>query len=91
MSNLRCAKQEGLCKHTQTQTQTRKDDHTVTASSGKDIHQLIATMAVSPNIEEDAKLKRFYERYGFVETALLKEVGWKQGQWLDSRYLQLRI
>lgn len=57
----------------------------------RDIHQLLACMTVDPNHEQAEKLRRFYSRYGFVESALLKKVGWKWGQWLDTRYMQLEL
>ena len=65
--------------------------HTDNRNKERDIHQLLACMTVDPNHEQAEKLRRFYSRHGFIETALLKKVGWKQGQWLDTRYMQLEL
>jgi phosphinothricin acetyltransferase len=32
-----------------------------------------------------------HKAFGFVEAAYLRELGWKQGQWLDVVYLQLLL
>ncbi|KAL9079501.1 MAG: hypothetical protein Q9157_001613 [Trypethelium eluteriae] len=57
----------------------------------RDIHQLLACMTVDPDHEQAERLHRFYARHGFVETGLLKKVGWKWNQWLDIRYMQLEL
>ena len=56
---------------------------------GDRIRQLIACMAVDIEGQEEGwGLKRWYERFGFVQRAHLTEVGFKFGRWIDTVYLQ---
>lgn len=62
--------------------------HTLLAhakEAGK-VHVLIASTA-----KDNISSIRFHEKFGFVQTGTLKEVGYKFGQWQDMLFLQLRL
>ncbi|KAF2158270.1 acyl-CoA N-acyltransferase [Myriangium duriaei CBS 260.36] len=58
---------------------------------GDNIHQLLAIMTIDSDANKAGMLKGFYERHGFVETGILKEIGLKVGNWLSTRYMQVEI
>lgn len=50
------------------------------------VHTLIAVVA-----DENEGSVRFHERFGFVVSARMPELGYKFGRWLDLVYLQLTV
>lgn len=56
----------------------------IDASKEMGMHTILA--GIDATNEASIKL---HERFGFMEVALFKEVGWKFGKWLDLKFLQL--
>src|SRR5665213_1039434 len=56
----------------------------VTEARARDLHVLMAGITA-----ENAISLRLHERLGFVEVAHIAQVGFKFGQWLDLKFLQL--
>jgi phosphinothricin acetyltransferase len=56
----------------------------IDAAKNLSLHTIIA--GIDATNEASIKL---HEQFGFVETAHLKEVGFKFGRWLDLKFLQL--
>ncbi|KAF4281059.1 hypothetical protein CNMCM8689_001175 [Aspergillus fumigatus] len=53
---------------------------------------IIACMAVDTTGKENGEgLRKWYEQRGFVERGRLKNVGYKQGRWIDTVYLQYSV
>ncbi|GFF48806.1 phosphinothricin N-acetyltransferase [Aspergillus lentulus] len=56
------------------------------------VRSIIACMSVDTTGRENGEgLRRWYEQRGFVERGRLPNVGYKQGRWIDTIYLQYSV
>ncbi|KAL1960664.1 hypothetical protein VTO42DRAFT_7243 [Malbranchea cinnamomea] len=60
--------------------------------AGSRIRNLLAVMAVDTDGKGGGEgLRDWYVKRGFVERGRMKEVGFKNGRWIDTIYLQYNL